>query len=302
MQVSSLPGVRLRHVPAMLTLAPTTTGATGPFMSAEKPAAPLLKDIFDAARIRHIAAETQAVFPAFDRKEFVAATLRGLEPLSVLQRMRHVSENLHDRLPAEYGAALDILRALAPRLNSAFVAMVLPDYVALYGQADFKLSMAALKDFTCYGSSEFGIRPFLKADQAATLREMIKWASDPNEHVRRLASEGCRPRLPWSFQLESLRRDPSPVLPILTRLNADPSPYVRKSVANHLNDITKDHPDWVLSLTDSWPKDNPHTNWIIKHALRSLIKKGDRGALAAIGADGAPALDVTDLHVHPKKR
>ena len=262
-------------------------------------AAPALKEIFNAARIRHIAAEMHAVFPAFDRKRFVAAALRGLEPLSVMQRLRHVTETLHEGLPAEYAAALDILGSLAPRLNSAFVAMVLSDYVALYGQADFKRSMAALKDFTRYGTSEFAVRPFLKADQARTLREMVKWAGDADEHVRRLASEGCRPRLPWSFQIESLRRDPSPVRPILEKLRSDPSLYVRKSVANHLNDITKDHPDWVLTLIGAWPKDDAHCRWIVRHGLRGLIKQGHRGALAAIGADGAPALDVIKLQVLP---
>ena len=171
--------------------------------------------------------------------------------------------------------------------------------MALYGLADFKRSMAALKDFTRYGSSEFAVRPFLKADQARTLREMVKWASDADEHVRRLASEGCRPRLPWSFQLEALRIDPSPVLPILNALRSDPSPYVRKSVANHLNDITKDHPDRVLELTGAWPKDDASCRWIIRHGLRSLIKQGHRGALAAIGADGLPALDLLKLQVSP---
>ena len=261
--------------------------------------APALKEIFNAARIRHIATETQAVFPAFDRKKFVAAALYGLEQLSLLQRLRHVTEALHESLPADYPAALDILRSLAPRLNSAFVAMVLSDYVALYGQADFKRSMAALKEFTRYGSSEFAVRPFLVADQARTLRVMVTWAGDADDHVRRLASEGCRPRLPWSFQIESLRRDPSPVRPILEKLRSDPSLYVRKSVANHLNDITKDHPDWVLTLLSAWPKDDAHCQWIIRHGLRSLIKKGHRGALAAIGADGAPALDVLKLQVQP---
>ena len=261
--------------------------------------APLLKDIFDATLIRHIGAETQAVFPAFDRKAFVAATLRGLEPLSVMQRLRHVTENLHVLLPEDYASALAILRKLAPRLNSRFVAMVLPEYAALYGQADFALSMAALRDFTIYGSSEFGIRPFLRHDQARTLRQMTKWAVDPDEHVRRLASEGSRPRLPWSFQLECLRADPSPVLPILIRLKSDPSAYVRKSVANHLNDITKDHPDWVLSLIESWPTDDARTNWIAKHALRSLIKQGNQRALAVIGADAKPALEVQSFDVQP---
>ena len=130
---------------------------------------------------------------------------------------------------------------------------------------------------------------------------MEKWSRDDNEHVRRLASEGCRPRLPWSFKLTALIADPSPVVKILENLKADPSLYVRKSVANHLNDITKDHPAWVLEGIDGWDLANPHTAWIAKRALRTLIKKGDRRALAVIGAGARAKIRLDSFTAAPRR-
>ncbi|MEP6771946.1 MAG: DNA alkylation repair protein, partial [Polaromonas sp.] len=127
------------------------------------------------------------------------------------------------------------------------------------------------------------------------------WAKDESEHVRRLASEGSRPRLPWSFRLDALMADPDLAAPILDALRADSSLYVRKSVANHLNDITKLHPDWVLGRLKSWPLENPHTAWIARHALRTLIKQGNRQALGVIGAGKKAAVGITGLSIIPKK-
>jgi 3-methyladenine DNA glycosylase AlkC len=126
------------------------------------------------------------------------------------------------------------------------------------------------------------------------------WTASPDEHVRRLASEGSRPRLPWGARLETFIVDPSPTLPILTALRADPSLYVRKSVANHLNDITKDHPERVLDFVGTWDPTNAHTAWIIRHALRTLIKRGHPRALALLGAGAAPKLD-TQFKVSPAR-
>jgi 3-methyladenine DNA glycosylase AlkC len=128
---------------------------------------------------------------------------------------------------------------------------------------------------------------------------MQEWSRDQNEHVRRLASEGSRPRLPWSFRLEQVQADPTLAAAILDNLKADESLYVRKSVANHLNDITKDHPEWVLDLIEGWALDNKHTAWIAKHALRSLIKQGNQRALAIIGASGKAEVEIVGLTVEP---
>lgn len=261
--------------------------------------APALKEIFNHARLRDIAAQTAAVYPGFDAARFLAATAAGLDDLSLMARLRRVSVCLHDGLPADFPQALAILRRLAPRLNNRFVTLVLPEYVAMYGLEDYDLSMAALRFFTPFGSSEFAVRPFLRADLDRGLALMERWSRDDDEHVRRLASEGCRPRLPWSFRLEALLDDPSPVTAILDNLRADTSLYVRKSVANHLNDITKDHPEWVMDLLEGWPLHDPSTAWIARHALRTLIKRGDRRALGLIGAGETAQVSVEDVRITP---
>ncbi|WP_210639261.1 DNA alkylation repair protein [Pseudomonas sp. Tri1] len=260
---------------------------------------PALKEIFNSARLEHIASEMLVVYPAFDAKAFLHMANEGLAELSVMQRMARVSECLHAVLPLDYEASLELLRDLAPRLNSMFVSMFLPHYVASYGRHAFDLSMDALKYFTRFGSSEFAVRHFLRDDLARTLKVMHDWALDTNEHVRRLASEGSRPRLPWSFHLEPIQANPDLAAAILDALKTDDSLYVRKSVANHLNDVTKQHPDWVLNQIESWPLQNRHTAWIARHALRSLIKQGHPRALAVIGVGGKAQVEILDLKVTP---
>jgi 3-methyladenine DNA glycosylase AlkC len=262
---------------------------------------PALKEMFNEARYRKMARDVATVHPAFDPKRFLALTLPGLTPLTLLQRLRRATEALRATLPQDYPVALEILRRLAPIFGEGFTALVLPDFVGCYGLDDFDRSLDALKFFTSFGSSEFAIREFLRRDLRRTLRVLERWSRDQNEHVRRLASEGSRPRLPWSFKLTALIADPSPTLPILDNLRADPSLYVRKSVANHLNDITKDHPSWVLDRIEAWDRTDPHTAWIAKRALRTLIKKGDRRALAVIGAGARAEIRLGTFGVTPRR-
>jgi 3-methyladenine DNA glycosylase AlkC len=268
-------------------------------MTAAEQSAPALKEIFNAERLKHIATEMTAVYPGFNAKAFLKMANDGLADLSIMQRMARVSECLHAVLPLGYDESLEVLRALAPRLNSGFVSISLPHYVAMYGGHDFEQSMEALKYFTTFGSAEFAVRYFLRSDVQRSLALMQEWSRDQNEHVRRLASEGSRPRLPWSFRLEQVQADPKLAAAILDNLKADESLYVRKSVANHLNDITKDHPEWVLDLIEGWPLDNKHTAWIAKHALRSLVKQGNQRALAIIGASGKAEVEIVGLTVEP---
>lgn len=262
--------------------------------------APALKEMFNAARYRRIAKEVTAVYPAFDSKAFLQFTRSGLESRNLLQRLRRTSEGLHATLPSDFKKAVAILRDVAPNLDSGFTTLFLPDFVGVYGRKDFATSLDALKYFTSFGSSEFAIREFLRLDLRRTLKVMEKWSRDSSDHVRRLASEGSRPRLPWSFRLIELVADPSPTAPILENLQADPSLYVRKSVANHLNDITKDHPEWVLERVTNWGE-NPATQWIIRHALRTLIKRGDRAALTVIGAGEPARVRVNHLTIEPPR-
>lgn len=268
-------------------------------MTDEK-SAPLLKDILGPAALAVIADAGAAASSRFDRTAFIAAASRGLDALSIMERVRHIADALPAALPADYRAALEVLRAMAPRLTHGFQAVALTEYVARYGLDDFAASMDALAALTRFGTAEFAIRPFLAQDAKATLAVMARWSRDDNEHVRRLASEGCWPRLPWAARVPALRADPTLGAPILETLRADPSPYVRKSVANHLNDIAKDRPGWVLDRLGTWPADDPRSAWIMRHALRTLIKQGDPRALALIGVRHGAAVRVTRFAVEPQ--
>jgi len=262
-------------------------------------AAPALKEIFDRDRLRHIATETASISAAFDAEKFMALATANLDDLGIMQRLRQTATSLHGALPGSFERGVDVLYELAPRIQHSFASIVLSEYVALYGKGHVDLSMQALHYFTRFGSAEFAIRHFLAMDFDGTLKVMRRWALDDNEHVRRLASEGSRPRLPWSFQLKQLIKDPSPTAPILETLRSDPSLYVRKSVANHLNDISKDHPDRVIDRISAWDMDDRNTAWIVKHALRTMIKKGDPRALGAIGTTGKPLVRVDTFAVQP---
>lgn len=269
-------------------------------MPASSAATPALKDsIFPPARYREVAHLVRAIHPEFDERKFLRHALKGLEALSLMQRLRRMTESMHVALSGNFRRDLDILREVAPRLPAGFATLFLPDYVALYGRADAAVSLEALRYFTRFGSAEFAIRQFLRDDLENTLAALTTWTRDENEHVRRLASEGTRPRLPWSFHLPAIAADPTLAAPILDALRADPSLYVRKSVANHLNDVTRAHPDWVLARIGTWPRDNPHTAWIVKRALRTLIKAGDRRALAVIGAGKKAKVRVLRFKISP---
>lgn len=262
-------------------------------------ASPLLKDILGRQALETIGDAGAAASPRFDRAAFLSAAADGLDALSIMERVRHIADALRGALPSDYREALTIIRAMAPRLTHGFQAMAVTEYVARYGLDDFDRSMEALADLTRFGSAEFAIRPFLAADTPRALAIMTRWAGSDDEHVRRLASEGSRPRLPWAARVPALKSDPTLAAPILETLKADSSLYVRKSVANHLNDIAKDRPDWLLDRLQTWPQDDPRTVWIIRHALRTLIKKGEPRALALIGVGHGAAVSVRRFAIEP---
>ncbi|MEO0474244.1 MAG: DNA alkylation repair protein, partial [Bacteroidota bacterium] len=169
----------------------------------------------------------------------------------------------------------------------------------VYGQDDWEASIPALEHFTQYSSSEFAVRPFILKDPDRMLTVIQKWANHPNYHVRRLASEGCRPRLPWAMALPIFKKDPKPLLPILELLKADPEDYVRRSVANNLNDISKDHPDLVLNVAGKWLGQKKETDWIVKHACRTLLKKGVPQAMRLFGFGDPQAVRIQDMRISP---
>jgi 3-methyladenine DNA glycosylase AlkC len=261
--------------------------------------APLLKEMFNAARYREVAKLVAEIEPRFEKAKFLRSALAGLEELSLMQRLRRMTTCLHEALPMAYREQVDVLRQLAPKIETGFVTLFLPDFVGQYGGQDTAFSLEALTFFTPFGSSEFAIREYLRSDLLGTLKVMERWSREPNEHVRRLASEGCRPRLPWALKIPRLGQEPELVRSILQNLCADSSLYVRKSVANHLNDLSTLHPEWVMDLLESWPRKKTETAWITRQALRTLIKRGHPRALKLIGVSATTAIRIESFTVSP---
>ncbi len=251
-----------------------------------------MKHAFNEAFYRHTAEQLSALHPRFDTDRFVAHALDDLASRELMARLNRTAEAFQLSLPIPFGEQLAVLRAYAPLIGHRFAGIWPCAHVAAQGLDHPELSLPALRDLTRHGSAEFAIRPFLIRDLPGTLAVMHTWAASDDEHARRLASEGSRPRLPWGARLQALVADPSPTLPLLAMLRTDPSVYVRKSVANHLNDIAKDHPEVVLELVATWDRSVPATAWIVRHGLRTLIKKGHPRALALFGAGAAPKLEA----------
>jgi 3-methyladenine DNA glycosylase AlkC len=265
--------------------------------------------------IRQVASVLKNNYGAFDEKAFIQDTTEGLEPLELKARCLHIVEALEQHLPDDFEKAAYVLEAsLIPESPDrpfdsdqdlqdglkGWIIMALQEYVGRNGTGHFDVSLHLLKAMTIRLTSEFGIRYFLEADQSRTLKQMQIWTKDPNEHVRRLVSEGTRPRLPWGRQLKRFIEDPSPIIPLLECLKDDPSEYVRRSVANNLNDIAKDHPSVVLMIAKSWIRDaTPERTKLIRHALRTLFKAGDPDALELFGYNN-PKLCVSGFTAQPK--
>ncbi len=268
---------------------------------------PLLKDMIDSRLVEQIADRIMVVHPAFDGDGFVTAVAAELESLELKQRFNWVADKLREYLPDDYPAALAILLRILddadgrfkPIADAGFRLLPIPTFVYRHGLDHLEASLDAMVVITRHTSCEGAIRPFITQYPQATLARMHQWALDENEHVRRLVSEGSRPRLPWWPQLTNLIADPTPSLALLERLKDDPSLYVRRSVANHLNDIGKDHPELLLARMEAWSKGaSDERLWLINHALRTLVKRGDARALAILGY-GPAAVELRDLTLDP---
>lgn len=241
---------------------------------------PILKDQISAAWLTQLAALLHQQHPAFSldafadlphQAEFIDAGLK--------QRIKLVADRLWQHLQLDFASAMQLLMPLSPQIKG-LPALVLPQLAQDHGMAHVPHAMQALAVFTRDSTAEFAIRPFLLTNPQATLQQLLEWSQHPDEHLRRLASEGSRPRLPWGQALPLFKREPWHTWPILQNLLQDPSLYVRRSVANHCNDISKDHPDWLLDQLEPLSGRHPHTDWILKHALRDLLKKRHPRALA----------------------
>ncbi len=260
-----------------------------------------LKDMFNKKFYEQLALEFNKVDKQFHPTKFTQDVLKGIDELSLNQRMRNTSVVLKKHLPSDYKKAIEVMNEVVPHFKSHYTSFLFPDFVGLYGHNDFNTSIQALKYYTQFSSSEFAIREFLKRDFNKTIKIMYKWAEDKNHHVRRLASEGSRPRLPWSFNLVEIAKNPEFTKPILETLKQDKELYVKKSVANHLNDFSRINPDWMLKFINTWDKKNADTAWIIKHASRTLIKKGHPESLAVFDFEKNAKIQLNNLKLNKSK-
>lgn len=262
-----------------------------------------LKTFFSLALVRRLASDIERVEPSFPTQAFVRRAANGLDDLELLDRARQIARALADHLPEDYPEAIGVLlKSLGPEhateeLVGAGMApfYYLPHtlFVAERGLEHFELSLCAQYELTKRFTAEGSIRAFIAKDPERTFAQLRGWATDRNAHVRRLVSEGTRLRLPWATRVAWLEANPGRVLALLELLKDDPAPLVRRSVANNLNDLSKDHAELTVETCRDWLRaESPEVVALVRHALRSLVKKGHRGALALLGASARPRVDV----------
>ncbi len=254
-----------------------------------------LKDIYNKDFFDQFTTKVKKDYPPFNPEKFLAIIFdEEWDRLELKQRISKISQAIHQTFPAQFEEAIQILMEIVPGYKG-FNYLFFPDFVEKYGLEDWDHSIKALEIFTQYSSAEFAVRAFIRKNPSKMMKQMQAWSTHENEHVRRLASEGCRPRLPWAAPLRDFQHDPSPILPILEQLKQDPSKYVQKSVANNLNDISKDHPKIVKHLVHQWKDQHSITDWILRHGCRTLLKKADKEILQSFGYPPAKEVQIENL-------
>lgn len=256
------------------------------------------KNFFNIPLIEKMAALFGAADPAFDQAQFVGLATKDFEALELKQRSNQIRDAMVATLPNDIDVAGPILvQSLGPEAPvdggttqegakglSGFAIMPMADFVAEIGRDEIDKSFAVLEELTKRFSAEFAVRPFIIANPDAAMKHFARWATHDNPHVRRLASEGCRPLLPWGLRIQQFVKDPTPILPILEMLKDDPTEYVRRSVANNINDIAKNQPELVAQIAKQWLKGaDKNRDRLVRHACRTLIKKGHKPTLTALG-------------------
>ena len=231
---------------------------------------------------------------------FVDTLVAAFPTLALKSRINLIADELRRALPADYPTALDLVVAVADADDiEGFTAWPLCSFVERHGLVDPAASLAAMARLTRRFSCEFAVRPFLDHHLELTLASMREWTSSDDEAVRRLPSEGTRPHLPWGPKVQALLDDPEIGISLVQSLRHDPSENVRRSVANHLNDIARNHPSRVVELCREWDAEPATEPSMVRHALRSLVKKGDPGALAVLGFTTSPELEIAEFRVAP---
>ncbi|PCH47129.1 MAG: DNA alkylation repair protein [Hyphomicrobiales bacterium] len=261
------------------------------------------KDYFNETLIRTMGRAFVDIAPEFPEQRFCQIALDDLVTLELKDRSNQIARAMVETLPDDFAEASAILiNSLADEGAKdgttglyGWCIMPMAAYVEQCGMGNVPLALTTLRELTSRFSSEFSIRPFIITHEDEVMTELAKWVSHKNHHVRRLVSEGTRPRLPWGIQLKRFVADPAPVLALLEQLKDDDEEYVRRSVANNLNDIAKDHPDLVATIAKDWMTGaSNNRKRLVRHGLRTLIKQGHAGALAALGY-GSAEVELTSL-------
>lgn len=270
--------------------------------------AELLKYIYNDSFFKTYADALEEVLPSFDRRRFMEAFgTPHWASLELKQRMAYLTHITQKWLPTglqhKVAAILELIRLLRARgiRNQNLEYIFLADIITESGIDDPKTSFAAIEQVTSFTSFEFAGRAFFVRYPVEMMQQMLAWTHHPDPNVRRYASEGCRPRLPWGQQLRHLVKDPSPIIPVLEQLKEDPSDYVLTSVANNLNDISKDHPVLVKDLIRKWSGKSSRTDKMLKKAARTLLKNGDEETLGLFGHHRHAAYQVTGLTISKDK-
>ncbi len=270
-----------------------------------------VRNYLNAEVIRTFGKRLKTVWSAFNVPEFEDLILPFLPDWSFSDRVQGISRALESVLPADFPKAVEILLKALPEPmplsgdgsgTAHFIIAPQTAFISRCGQDHFDLSMYAFKEMTRRFSSEWDIRLFFERDPARTRAYLFEWTRDPDQHVRRLVSEGTRPYVPWGKKLTLVEENPDLTLDLLECLKNDPEEYVRRSVANHLNDLSKKHPDRVVNVLARWTNelDGPEIKKLVKHALRSLIKSGHRGALRLLGFQPGGQVEIRKFVVKEK--
>ena len=267
--------------------------------------ADLLKNLYNTTYINLLTNTLSKHYFSFEKELFIEAIFNPIwKEKELKQRMRHTATQLGLYLPKEYLNASKILKLAFSDMNYDYGLqnMIFQDFIEVYGLDDFEISMDALAHFTINSSSEFAIRAFILKYPQETMQQMMFWATSSNEHLRRLASEGSRPRLPWAVSLPAFKENPSEVFKILEILKDDTSKYVQKSVANCLNDISKDNPEIVIELTKKWKNKTKTREWILKHGCRTLLKDSNTEILSLFGFQATTSLALNNFQCNEEVR
>lgn len=266
-----------------------------------------LKYLYNESFFNEFTSVVKKVNPDFKKAAFLKEVyVDNWDAKELKERIRHIAQVLYKHLSDDFGQAALQIQNIVDELQTeaesmSFVYMFLPDFIELYGIEKYDLSIKAFERITQFTSCEFAVRPFIIRYPQKMIKQLKCWARHPNAMVRRLASEGCRPRLPWAMSLPDFKKNPTPILPILEQLKNDPSESVRRSVANNLNDISKDHPELAVQLASSWLGKSAATDWVVRHACRGLLKAGHPTALQLFGFGDIKHVKISELRVHNPK-